>query len=560
MSRSLGVHQEVNWCAEQSSLIAPVAVRPRADQNSIEYSSEEELETQIVRNQLQCDSITLIRRVFEKSKSIRDDFARTKIFEVCSSGNLEQIEYILSMLEMLEEEIIIQSGSHEAKRNLAKYFAKEPSERIRKKKIRRLVRQSIALINMHLRVIGEGAHRISTPFQIELRKSQLEMWSRSMMKNADYDAAQEHFDMSDYVKNAPKRLFAENYTLIDGMEKVASENGYDWVFISPTCPPSMHVKQSSEKGKCGVVTPTQAMKWLRYNFSNARKRWENNGIKAAGLWTSEAQGDATPHLHILLFAPKPDLDQIVSEFRKVPEWSSDVGCTVIWNDQTFAKENGPARGSTIIATYLLKNLNTKQKLEGECAANDEWRSTWQIRSIGFMGLPGKGTWRAFRSCKTRPKDNLLRALWDAAQSGSGYSFIRLQGGLNVSRKNRLADGKIERTEFGKVISLTNRISGEVHLQAQARWDFRNGLPTKIKEMEVNQNYPRKESQTENPNSPTNAASLRVAFANAWHGCMSLPMVPSQRVQADVQSVSHHIRAPPPAKCGLWISIRANNER
>jgi len=148
--------------------------------------------------------------------------------------------------------------------------------------------------------------------------------------------------------------------------------------------------------------------------------------------------------------------------------------------------------------YVLKTVGAIEKLEGEHATVDAWRSTWGMRAFAFLGMPPVGLWRKLRALKISPMDGSLCEIWQAVQDGNGCEFIRLAGGLNCKSKDRPFRAFQEKTDTleraaVKRICFENRISNTTTF-----FDNDKYKQEKIENVQVIPNCPRNPNPTPTP--------------------------------------------------------------
>lgn len=229
----------------------------------------------------------------------------------------------------------------------------------------------------------------------------------------------------------------------------------------------------------------------------------------SGLRVVEPHADGCPHWHLLIFAMPKNIAIIENEFRhsKNKEWQSEAGCK-------FVVGNGKAKASSYIFKYVLKTLSSVEKLEGELASVDSWRSTWAIRSFQFFGMPPIGLWRKLRMVKVRPMDENLAAIWDAAVGGDGEKFIELSGGLAVKSSTRPVHSTTENNtdSLVKIVTFFDKNTGAISDFVIEKWKFEKKTePTgKNKKVDVIHSLP---SQQASPKMDATLGSLLAGKPN-----------------------------------------------
>ncbi|WP_190274074.1 replication endonuclease [Gallionella capsiferriformans] len=270
-----------------------------------------------------------------------------------------------------------------------------------------------------------------------------------------------------------------------GLENYAKAEGLSWAFLTLTAPPQMHPNPTAGKNTWNGTTPDQAHAWISQAYKNAKERLRKKEIVLSGVRVVEPHQDGCPHWHLLVFAHPTEMQAIEASFRYQPEWKSEQG-------MKFVLDNGRATASTYLFKYVLKTINSVEKLEGELATVDSWRSTWGIRAFEFIGMPAQGMWRNLRATKECPTEPLVADMWRAANRGDACAFIGLNGGLNIKRRQRPVHTKIETTDNSKTIVFNLTDTGESIRIKSEKWKLTPVLKnTDSTGGAVIPNYPRK---------------------------------------------------------------------
>jgi hypothetical protein len=165
----------------------------------------------------------------------------------------------------------------------------------------------------------------------------------------------------------------------------------------------------------------------------------------------------------------------------------------------FMLDDGRATAASYCFKYIMKTINSIDKLTDEFAGVDAWRSTWGIRGFQWIGLPRIQLWRDLRAVKDCPNDDpLMAGIWRAAHRGDAHAFIGLAGGLNVKSKDRPISSHTTRDAGIKSIEFRLKDSGEIIQFDFAKWqqtkidiDNTKGNDRDSKKIEVILNYPSK---------------------------------------------------------------------
>lgn len=349
-----------------------------------------------------------------------------------------------------------------------------------RRRARLTTKQATAKINMRLGLIGGNTStKHATHYEIGMRNQQKARHRRMAEKTTLYRDEQE-VNLLSIISGAGKRRAAELYTLTKGLELHAKRAGMDWAFLTLTAPAHMHPNPSVGKNTWDGTTPDAAHKWIHKAWRRAESRLRKQGIVVAGLRVVEPHADACPHWHVLVFAHASEMEQIESTLRQQPEWKSEAGMKFVRND-------GRAAAASYVMKYITKTIGSIEKLEGEHASVDAWRSTWAIRAFQFFGMPSLTTWRELRKLKEAPNGgDLLAGVWRAAKRGDGAGFIGLMGGLGIKSCDRPI--KCEKTDDAttKTSSFTVREDGEITTETTKKWER---TKPKTGTVEVIPNYP-----------------------------------------------------------------------
>lgn len=411
-----------------------------------------------------------INTLHEATKKIKDFAAKNKIEKILDfgiqkiikTGSDSEIDRIAALLEKenIKNAIRFQSVSEDSIRRAANEFCtpdnKKSVLKIRRK-FRKSAKQATAELNMSLNLIGKNGYKHCTNYEIELRNQQKSK-HRKFGEETILKRDETEIELIEVMKNSNRNRMAEILALTSGIEKFAAKKGMNWAFITLTCPPNMHSNPKFGTNKWDGTLPDAAHDWLKEKYKKVDARLRKKGIYISGLRVVEPHADGCPHWHLLIFALPKNMAKIEAEFRhsKNQEWKSDAGCKFVIGD-------GRTKATSYIFKYVIKTIGSVEKLEGELASVDSWRSTWAIRSFQFFGLPPVGLWRRLRSVKNQPLDSNLAEIWQAANAGDGEKFIELAGGLAVKNSTRPIYSKTENPadSFIKIISFYNRETGEL---------------------------------------------------------------------------------------------------
>ena len=429
-------------------------------------------------------------KLLDIAGKLNDYSAGNRIKAIVNAGNKDKITALLGTLEggVLDASIRAQRHNEESIIRLAKLMTRQNPEN--ELKVRRRLRveqkQAVARLNMHLRLIGHDGYHHATPYQINLRdqqKDRHEKWAGE----TDMTRDGQKISMADIMQEANKKRVAEVYALSKGLENYATAAGLTWAFITLTAPGAMHPNPEFKHAdtEWDGTEPDAAHKWIHKAWRRAEARLRKNGIIVSGVRVVEPHLDSCPHWHILIFAHAAEMSQIEEILRQQPGWKNKAGCKFVEND-------GRATAASYLFKYVLKSISSIEKLEGEAASVDAWRSTWRLRSIQWFGMPPVGLWRRLRSLKECPQEKQLGPIWRAARRGDGRAFIGLAGGLNIKKTERPISSKTTIGDETKTITFEIRDTGETVEVTAKKW-------IKERKVEVIPNYPSK--ATPKPETP-----------------------------------------------------------
>ncbi len=405
------------------------------------------------------------QKLVDVAAQLRDEAAKEKILDIIHYDDDTEIRRLAVLLtdEKVKRAIQKQSLDEDRIIAIANFYRspKDPKKQMRIAKLLRLEKkQAMSFLNMTFKVLGHGCH-YATEYEIELRNQQKKR-NAAFGERIFLIRGEKKISMLDVMMTAHTRMMAEIFTLLKGIEDVATETGFTWAFLTLTVPARMHSNPSMGDFSWDLTTPDDAIAWLHKAREGAQKRHEKKGIYVSGVWVVEPHIDACPHIHILIFARAEEMKSIEMSYRYEFQWRSEPGLV-------FMLDNGISTASSYMFKHVLNIVNSLEILSGETGAIDVWRSTWVGRGHQFFGIPSKALWRNLRDIKECPADSLLATLWAAAQGGDGYTFIKASGGLNLKRKDRPVSAKETGSKKQKVIELIINETGEVLQFTSEKW-------------------------------------------------------------------------------------------
>jgi len=303
----------------------------------------------------------------------------------------------------------------------------------------------------------------------------------------------ESFRLSEIVEHSqsnPKNRRAELMVRLAGFEQIANKLGHISLFLTLTCPGSMHAsfsRSGQPNPKYKGFTPKESQKYLSNLFAKIRSALHRRHIKPYGIRVAEPQHDGTPHWHLLLFLPANQSNDLLKVFNK---YSLDVdGDEPGAQEHRFKvveidKEKGTAVG--YIAKYISKNIDgfgIETDLYGKSAVTSSqrvnvWASTWGIRQFQFIGGPPVSIWRECRRLDSEELDGLISEAVEAADIGNWAKFVEILGGPNAARKDRpiqlFRSDRGEKSRYGEakvsaVIGIRN--NDELAISREHKWEI-----------------------------------------------------------------------------------------
>lgn len=433
------------------------------------------------------------------ARQLIDPQAKDAIKRIIDSNDLDEMRRITKLLtaDRIIEAKKWQGMTEDDIRKKAKlhHIVFHESELALRRRFRGQAKKAVSYINLSLKLVGgKSGNSHCTPFEKEMRDDQKARWKEFGMRQEMHKDGQS-FRLIEMMKGEGKRKAAEIYAMVKGLEAYAKEDGKTWAFLTLTAPARMHSNPKKGKNSWDGTPPDVACDHLLKNWQEVEASCRTTlKIVMSGVHVTEAHEDACPHLHGMVFANPEDMGKIEAEFRKKPDWKSEAGMKFVLN-------NGKASAASYLFEYILKSIGSIEKLKGENGSNDAWRSTWDIRSHAFFGMPPKGLWRDLRALKICPIEPLLAGLWRAAHNGDAKTFIGLAGGLNVLTKDRpvISRKKSDSYADDKQLNFVINETKTLHTYTIKKWQRRSvekvAKPNKDKTLGLIPNYPSKSITT-----------------------------------------------------------------
>ncbi|GLS03482.1 hypothetical protein GCM10007860_06260 [Chitiniphilus shinanonensis] len=183
--------------------------------------------------------------------------------------------------------------------------------------------------------------------------------------------------------------FARLVQALRTLEGRAQREGLSAFLITLSLPARFHAQSPCYGG----MTPAHAPAWLIEVWVRVRRRWLQQGIRAAGVRCVEPHRDGCPHWHLLLWLPTDRAAEALAGLRQCA--LADAG-----NEAGAVKHRvyiEPVDGRRISAVdYLVKFLGRPESFRQVA-----WYARWQIRPLVLigdtrMGQPPAGVWHRAR--------------------------------------------------------------------------------------------------------------------------------------------------------------------
>ena len=232
-----------------------------------------------------------------------------------------------------------------------------------------------------------------------------------------------------------------------GFERSAKQDDHAAVFVTLTCPSRFHRWSGQvQNERWDGSTPRDAQQYLNRVWDFCRSDFQRHNIRPYGFRIAEPHHDGCPHWHLLLFASRADLAEVVRIMTRVGmlESPDEPGAS---EHRVTAKWIDSARGSAAgyVAKYVAKNIDGFGLQDEEITGVervDAWAATWRIRQFQQIGGPPVTVWRELRRLRNPVAgladavSGVLEAARVAADAGDWAAFVAAMGGAVCARKDR----------------------------------------------------------------------------------------------------------------------------
>jgi len=327
-----------------------------------------------------------------------------------------------------------------------------------RRKIRSLGAQAREMVAYKLKQVGgANKNKYASQYNVEWRKqrkaqmlewaSEQIIWENERDKNGKFPAMMikdgenyRQMTLLDCIRTDEAKM-NELYTVFTGVESYAKIKDMTWSFLTVTLPGEWHPnagvnhqngKKQSNK-KWNEATPREAASVLLNDWARIRALFKKHDIDVLGLRVAEPQKDGTPHLHLMMFHNKNDveaIDEILKMHWGRGQRSKKMKADMRWNAPALQIISGnEERGSaaSYIMKYIAKGVNVqiireeeKEKINS-MEDVEAWRAIWNIRAFQWFGIRNNLTlWRTLRMNHENPPEGVLKMAWAHAQSGEDY--------------------------------------------------------------------------------------------------------------------------------------------
>ncbi|MCC4787703.1 replication endonuclease [Vibrio splendidus] len=300
----------------------------------------------------------------------------------------------------------------------------------------KIVKESLLFDDMCLKNLGSKKSEIAKSRQkyasfvfseyagqrsIEKRVQQLE-YRDDYLKSRYIRDGKTAFDLM--KKDSAKA--AEAYLEMLGMEEIAKELGYIFLFITLTCPPEYHSNSTrgGKKSKWKAYSARESHEFLQEQYRKLGKSFDKEigmglrfGIENGGAFGKkvvEPHKDGTAHWHIILFCKPSKIERykelFMHFFSRKSKNNQSYGCEI--REQGKDEFGNKIKGNEASpASYILKYMQKTQNIRMEDGniiddnniAVDAWKHATRIRTQSNFGINGTKT--KFTQCRALANKN-----------------------------------------------------------------------------------------------------------------------------------------------------------
>lgn len=263
-------------------------------------------------------------------------------------------------------------------------------------------------------------------------------------------------DIAEHSLSNPALRRGELMLRARGFQEIAESMGHRCLMVTLTAPSAFHpwLRDSGERNpRYNGSTPRQAQAWLTKHWARARARLKKRKVCYYGIRCAEPHHDATPHWHMILYAPPSELWRLRVILRKIwlSDYSNEPGA-VKHRVQFRTEYASKGSGCAYIAKYVAKNIDgagdigaeisdeSGRRVSDDCERVTAWARLHGIRQFQQLGGPCVGLWRELRRVREPcdcPPLEALRLATDHTEEGTDPSWFKLiqeLGGIEASVK------------------------------------------------------------------------------------------------------------------------------
>ena len=345
-------------------------------------------------------------------------------------------------------------------------------------KLRRIQDQRLEQLQRDLHYVGGSSSAYLS--DVTFRKREVRAHSNtetleSLYAVAETDSGEKWLNLAEAAKGSqsnPVNRAAFMAVRIKGMRELAESEGMQSAFITITVPSHFHSVLASGAPNPKYVqgaTASFANEWFKLVMSRIRADWQRFDLNPFGVRVAELHHDGCPHWHILLFAPKKQMQlihRVVDKHALIDGGHTlkDKSVRVDWRDIDTSK--GDAVGYVI--KYVAKGVDSRhlenvKDVKNNVVSDDDSAiatlkmkyglSVSGIQQFNFFGLPAASAtvWQELRRLGqgeqgmqqvehfsqrfnlSEPERFALTMLYKAADAGDWATYCKAMGGIYAKR-------------------------------------------------------------------------------------------------------------------------------
>lgn len=387
-------------------------------------------------------------------------------------------------------------------KNHAVNFIKHLDLKTIKSKYFKYLTEKLYKLSQMKRKVGDkkGARKYASLDIMKIRSEQVESHNE-FLKNTKLSDGKTAFD----YKKTDKSKLIELYLQAKGLQDIAKEKGYKWLFITLTLDSHFHSNPKFGKNSWDGSSVRDGKNWIQAQLRKLRTKAKDDNKhfsleNAFGIRVSEPMKDGTPHEHIMIFTKESDHGYYSNLFYQYfgrtvktkvgfSELEALQGCKIVVeesNDDSDECERGIASAASYILKYCLKGMSLNQ-LESKFSsfsdidAINAWKSANRIRSVALLGI--KSTKTKYNDCRkianyARKKsakgkvtsDGVIRALatlWsrsDYTSKSINVTFYNFKQSINL--RKAIVDAE-------RLVTLVNVASNKIDGKTDMRRFIKN---------------------------------------------------------------------------------------